>query len=379
MERVGRIDGRLNSLSKAELLELSLESPLLDAIQKLARSQILTREESKFALLEIMGGDATAAQISAFVSLLRVRGETVEEVTGFVEAMRANMVSVSPKRRPLLDTCGTGGSALRVFNVSTTAAFAAASVGIGIAKHGNRAMSGVSGSADVLEALGANLSLDATQLAHGIDAVGIAFLFAPKHHPAMRHVSSVRKEIGFRTIFNLLGPLTNPADAELRVMGVYDPKMLPLAANVLLELGVTRAIVAHGEAGLVEISTIGKTLVSELQNGRTETYELTPKDLGVTGPEPSSNLIAPSPDPQENASFVRQALTGKDDSPASRARRDLTAVNLAASLRVAGKCETWLDAVEMAQEILSSGSGLETLENFVKFGASHSDSSRNAN
>ncbi len=354
-------------------LMMTVETPLITAIHKLSLKQNLASEESCSALLQIMEGEATPAQIAAFATALRIKGETVEETLGCVEAMRSKMLRVSPTSRPLLDTCGTGGSLPRVFNVSTTAAFAAAAAGIGIAKHGNRAMSGVSGSADVLETLGVNLSLSPEQIAECIDTVGVGFLFAPQHHPAMRHAAPIRREIRIRTIFNLLGPLTNPADAELRVMGVYDPALCSLAANVLKKLGVRRALVVYGEAGLVEISTIGSTLVYELREGEIESYTLSPQALGLTGIEPTADLIAPSNDPGINAQYVLQALEGVDDTPASRARRDLVAVNLAASLRVAGECDGWKEAVEMAQAILSDKSGLKSLNDYIAFSGSFSN------
>ncbi len=340
---------------------------ILSAIRKLTLRENLTREEAEATLSSVMEGEATPAQIAAFAVALRMKGETVEEAAGFVQAMRSRMAQVSPKRRPLLDTCGTGGGKLPVFNVSTTAAFAAASAGIGIAKHGNRAMSGICGSADVLEALGVKLTLAPTQIAQCIDEIGIGFLFAPVHHSAMRHVANVRKEIGIRTVFNLLGPLTNPADAELRVMGVYDPEMMLLATGALRKIGVSRAMVLYAEAGLVEISTFGSTLISELREGEIESYALTPSMLGVSGEQPELASIAPSPDPLENARMVRETLAGQDDTPAKRARRDLVAVNLAASLRVAGKTDSWTKATLIAQEILSSGAGVEVLENLIEF------------
>lgn len=217
-----------------------------EALNKLIERQHLTREEAHALLDAVMEGRATPAQIGALLVALRMKGETVEEVTGFALGMRARVVPVRAQRAPLLDTCGTGGSRFRVFNVSTCAAFVAAAAGIPVAKHGNRAMSGVCGSADVLEALGVKIHLTPEQCAACIDTVGIGFLFAQQHHPAMKQVSGPRREIGVRSIFNLLGPLTNPAGAARQVMGVYDAALCPLAAGALRALGSERALVLHG-------------------------------------------------------------------------------------------------------------------------------------
>lgn len=339
----------------------------LDALRKVTSGQSLTREESLAAVTAIMDGLATPAQIGALLTALRMKGETVAEVTGFAQGMRSRVVPVRVHRAPLLDTCGTGGSAFRVFNVSTAAAFVAAAAGIPVAKHGNRAMSGICGSADVLEALGVRVGLTPEECAACVDQIGIGFLFAPSHHPAMKQVSGPRREIGIRTLFNLLGPLLNPAGASRQVMGVYEARLCPLAAGALQELGSDRALILHGEIGLDEISTIGPTHISELREGEVSHYVLSPQDLGLHGPEPEPGDLAPAETPAENAALLREVLSGRADSRAAKARRDLVAVNAAAGLRVFERAETWPDAVALAHAILQSGKALDTLERLARF------------
>lgn len=338
-----------------------------DALRKLVARQHLTREEAATVLHTLMEGRASPAQIGALLIALRMKGETVEEVTGLVQAMRAHVVPVRPHRAPLLDTCGTGGSSFRVFNVSTAAAFVAASAGLAVAKHGNRAMSGVCGSADVLEALGVRVDLTPEQCAACIDTVGIGFLFAQRHHPAMKHVGGPRKEIGVRNIFNLLGPLTNPAGATLQVMGVYAPELCALAIGALRELGSERALVFHAEIGLDEISTIGNTHLYELRDGQITEALLTPHALGLDGPEPHPEHLAPAPTPQANADLLRSALTGRPQDAAAQARRDLVAVNAAAALRVGGRTNSWPEAVQQAKQLIESGAAREVLEQLIAF------------
>jgi anthranilate phosphoribosyltransferase len=338
-----------------------------DFIRKVVSGQHLTREEAAAAVTALMDGMATPAQIGALLVALRMKGETVDEVAGFAQGMRARVVPVRPRRTPLLDTCGTGGSPVRVFNVSTAAAFVVAAAGRAVAKHGNRAMSGVCGSADVLEALGMRVILTPEQCAACIDEVGIGFLFAPSHHPATKQVSGPRREIGVRTIFNLLGPLSNPAGATHQAMGVYDAALCPLAAGALRELGSARAVILHGEIGIGELSTIGPTRVSELRDGQVNDYTLTPRDLGLDGPEPNPHDLAPAPTPEENATLVREVLSGRANDGPARSRRDLVAVNAAASLRVCGLAEPWPDAVRLAQSLIASGKPLAVLERLAQF------------
>ena len=333
-----------------------------DILHKLVDHQDLTRGEAADVMTLLMTGQATPSQVGALLIALRMKGETVEEVSGFAQAMRAHVVPVRTQRKPLLDTCGTGGSRFRVFNVSTACAFVLAAAGVAVAKHGNRAMTGVCGSADVLEALGVRVSLTPEQCARCIEEVGIGFLFAQSHHPSMKHVGPTRREIGVRSVFNLLGPLTNPAGATLQTLGVYDRRLCALAIGALRDLGSERAIVMHGDVGLDEISTLGATHISELRDGSIEDYVLTPHDLGLCRLEPRPLDLAPRETPHANADLLREVLGGAQADRAEQARQDLTAVNAAASLRVCGLAETWLDAVELARTILRSGKALQILD-----------------
>ena len=337
------------------------------ALSKLIERRHLTREEANALLDKLMDGRATPAQIGALLVALRMKGETVEEVTGFALGMRSRVVPVRPQRTPLLDTCGTGGSRFRVFNVSTCAAFVAAAAGIPIAKHGNRAMSGICGSADVLEALGVRINLSPEQCAACIDTVGIGFLFAQQHHPAMKQVSGPRRDIGVRSIFNLLGPLTNPAGATRQVMGVYASELCPLAAGALRELGSERALVVHGEIGLDEISTIGPTRICELRDGDIRDYRLTPEEMGLQGPPPSPEALLPLETPKANADLVREVLSGTAETPDALARRNLVAANAAATLRISGVTDSWPDAVRKASQLLTSGTAYSVLEQLIAF------------
>lgn len=341
-----------------------------NALRKIVAGKHLTRQEAEEVVTLMMDGQTTQAQIGAILIALRMKGETVEEVAGFARGMRARVVSVPARRRPLLDTCGTGGSAFRTFNVSTAAAFVAAAAGVAVAKHGNRAITGVCGSADVLEALGVRVGLAPEACAACIDEVGVGFLFAPAHHPAMKQVNGPRREVGVRTIFNLLGPLTNPAGATHQVMGVYDPDLISLAAGALRDLGSHRAIVLHAQIGLDEISTIGPTRLCELRDGQITESILTPRDLGLEGPEPCPEDLAPAATPEENAALVRETLAGQADSRPALARRDLVAVNAAAALRVCGLAESWPDAVRLARQMIASGEALALLDRLAAFTAS---------
>lgn len=338
-----------------------------EILQKLVQGRSLSESEAVSTATAIMEGHATPAQIGALLVALRMKGETIEEATAFAKAMRARVIPVHCQSKPLLDTCGTGGGAYRVFNVSTTAAFVLAGAGVTVAKHGNRAMSGVCGSADVLEALGVRLQMTPEQSAECIDTVGIGFLFAQQHHPAMKQVALPRREIGVRTLFNLLGPLTNPAGASRQVMGLYDPALCPLAIGTLRALGCERAIVFHAEIGMVEIATQGKTLYAELQNGEITEGVLTPEDFGLIDAPISPEHIAPASTVQENAELLRRILSGARETPADRARRDLVAVNASAALRVGGITTTWREGYTLALEIIDSGKAQNALQRLVEF------------
>ena len=238
-----------------------------DALSGLLDGRDLDRDEARRVMGSIMDGEATPAQIGGFLVALRLKGETAEEIAGCAEAMREHVLAVKPQRGDLVDTAGTGGDGARTFNISTAAALVAAAAGAGVAKHGNRAVSSASGSADVLEALGFSLELEPERIERSIDELGFGFLFAPTHHPAMRHAAPVRRELAARTVFNVLGPLTNPAGARAQVVGVYAPELVPTIADVLLSLGATRAFVVHGAGGVDELSPAGPNLVCEVADG----------------------------------------------------------------------------------------------------------------
>lgn len=329
-------------------------------LTRLVAGESLTTPEAAQVMQTIMAGEATPAQIGAVVTALRMKRETPEEIAGFAQAMRENAVRVCPTRTPLLDTCGTGGDGCDTFNISTAAAFVAAAAGIGIAKHGNRAMSGRCGSADVLSALGVEMSLEPKRVEECIDRVGIGFLFAPNHHPAMRHAAAPRRELGIRTIFNLLGPLTNPSGAAYQVIGVYDEALCPMLAEVLRRLGCQGAMVVHGQDGLDEISTTAPTRISTLKNSEVTTELVAPDTFGL--PVASLDALRGGDSPEENATILRRILEGEPG-----AKRDIVCVNAAASLQVAGVASTWRDGIAMAQEMLDSGRALVVLERLTAF------------
>ncbi|HEY3208013.1 MAG TPA: anthranilate phosphoribosyltransferase, partial [Gaiellaceae bacterium] len=246
----------------------------------------LSRDEAREVMGAIMRGEATPAQIAGLLIALRAKGETADEIAGCAEAMREHVVPVRPRRQDLVDTAGTGGDGAKTINISTAAALVAAAAGAGVAKHGNRAVSSASGSADVLEALGLNLELPADRVARSIDELGFGFLFAPTHHPAMRHAAPVRRELGARTVFNVLGPLTNPAGARAQVVGVYAPELVRTIAKVLAQLGARRAFVVHGAAGIDELSPAGPNLICEVVGGTVQERTIDPLELGVPRCDP---------------------------------------------------------------------------------------------
>src|SRR6476646_10900258 len=258
------------------------------AITRLLEGYDLTRAEARDVMGTIMRGEATQAQIGGFLVALRFKGETAAEIAGCAEAMREHVLAVKPKREDLVDTAGTGGDNARTFNISTAAALVAAAAGAGVAKHGNRAVSSSSGSADVLEALGFNLELPPETIARSIDELGFGFLFAQAHHPAMRHAAPVRRDLATRTVFNVLGPLTNPAGARALVLGVYSPELARTLADALVQLETTRAYVVHGAGGIDELSPCGPNLVCEVEGGSVREYELDPLELGIDRCEPAT-------------------------------------------------------------------------------------------
>ena len=335
-------------------------NPIKAAIAKIMERKHLREDEAEAVMTQIMNGEATPAQIGAYLTALRMKGETTPEITGSARAMRNAAVKVRPATTGLVDTCGTGGDGAGTFNISTTAAFVVVGAGQPVAKHGNRSVSSKTGSADVLEALGVNLDLTPEQVAASIDEVGLGFMFAPRLHPAMRHAIGPRRELGVRTIFNLLGPLTNPAGVEAQVIGVYDGDLTHTVAEVLGSLGSKAAFVVHGYGGLDEMTTSGPTTVSMLQHGQVTTTELHPGDLGFSIAR-AEDLRGG--DAAKNAAITRAILAGEDRSP----RRDVVLLNAAAALVVGGKAKTLPEGIALANESIDRGAALGVLENLVAF------------
>lgn len=331
-------------------------SGLKEFLPKLATGASLSETEARAAFEVIMSGEATAAQIGAFLMALRLRGETVEEISGAAAVMRSKATPVAAPAGAI-DTCGTGGDARGTFNISTGAALVAAAAGVPVAKHGNRAMSSKSGSADVLAALGVNLDADMALVETALREANIGFLMAPRHHAAMRHVGPVRTELGTRTIFNLLGPLSNPAGAKRQVMGVFAAHWLEPLATVLGRLGAEHALVVHGSDGLDELTTTGVTHVAEYKDGRVSTYDVTPEDAGL----PRARLENLSGgDADHNAAVIRAMLDGQ-----AGAYRDIVCLNAAAALMVAGRATNLMDGAKMAAQAIDSGAAKATLAKLV--------------
>jgi anthranilate phosphoribosyltransferase len=333
-------------------------------IEKAIKRQDLSVQEAEEAMSIIMTGQATQAQIGGYLVALRMKGETVDEITGSARAMRAqaNNLTLNLNGTPLLDTAGTGGDGKHTFNISTAAAFVIAGAGYKVAKHGNRAASSRCGSADVLSALGVSLDLSPEDVGACIEQVGIGFLFAPKFHPAMRYAIGPRRELGQRTIFNLLGPLCNPAGATHQLIGVYDADLTEPLAEVLCELGVQAAFVVHGYGGLDELTTGGANRVSHLQNGKVRTYELDPGSLAL---RPTSVDLLQGGEAEQNAVMLRELLEGGDRTP----RRDVVLLNAAAA--IAADSGDFTEALQEAQESLDSGAALSRLEGMLAFSQAH--------
>ena len=333
-----------------------------DALQRLLDGRDLGRDGARSVMAEVMAGEATPAQIAGFLVALRAKGETADEIAGCAEAMRAHVLVVRPERDDLVDTAGTGGDGARTFNISTAAALVAAAAGAGVAKHGNRAVSSASGSADVLEALGFQLELPPERIARSIDELGFGFLFAPAHHPAMRHAASVRRELATRTVFNVLGPLTNPAGARSQVVGVYSPELVRTIADVLASLGARRAFVVHGAHGIDELSPAGPNLVCEVVEGRAVERTIDPLELGVPRCSPAE-LAGGSP--EENAATIRDVFAGADGG-----RRSAILLNAAGAVAAGGLARDLREGLELARETLDSGAAGERLERLVAFSRS---------
>ncbi|HWV88301.1 MAG TPA: anthranilate phosphoribosyltransferase [Capillimicrobium sp.] len=330
---------------------------LTAAIDAVASGRDLTVDETADVLATIMAGEAGEVQISAFLIALRAKGETQDELAGLARAMRELATPVRCERDDLIDTCGTGGGR-RTFNVSTTAALIAAGAGCAVAKHGNRSATSLSGSADVLEALGARIDLDPDAVARCIDEVGFGFLFAPAHHQATRYVVPVRKELAVRTVFNFLGPLTNPAGARRQLIGVSDPDYLERMAGALARLGTERALLVSSEDGLDEMSTSGVTRVVEVEGAELRTSTFAPADAGLATAE--FEQVAGST-PEENAAVTRAVLDGEPGP-----RRDLAVLNAGAAIYVAGRAGSIAEGVARADEAIDSGAARETLTRYVE-------------
>jgi anthranilate phosphoribosyltransferase len=327
-----------------------------EAIAALVDGRSLTEAEAAAVMEEIMSGEATPAQFGAFVTALRLKGETVDEIAGMARVMREKARRVHVEG-VLLDTCGTGGDARGTFNVSTAAAFVAAGAGARVAKHGNRAMTSRCGSADVLEALGARIDLSPEQVKACLEETGVGFMFAPSFHPAMKFAAGPRREIGVRTVFNILGPLTNPAGATCQVLGVADPSLAETMALVLARLGSRRALVVHGRDGLDEMSISGPTLVCELVEGRVRRYEVTPQEVGLALSDAAS---VAGGTPEENAAALREVLAGRPGP-----QRDIVVLNAAAGLVALERAAALAEGVALAADAVDSGAARERLERFV--------------
>lgn len=344
---------------------------ITEALHKIANHrQSLSRDEARMVMSEVLEGKCSDAQIAALLVALHMKGETVEEIVGFAEAIREaalalpvarnSTVDVSgTERDALVDTCGTGGDASGTFNISTATALVVAGTGVRVAKHGNRSVTSKCGSADVMEALGVNINLPPNRVAACLDEIGIAFLFAPALHSAMKFVQPARRELRLRTVFNLLGPLTNPARASAQVIGVYSAELVDKLAEALSMLGLRRAFVVHGSDGLDEITITGTTRVAEVRDGAVRTYELTPEEFGLR--RASMDDISGG-DAAANAAIIREILVGKK-SP----RRDIVALNAAAALVAAGKMDHLSEALPVVADTIDTGAAARKLEALVRF------------
>ncbi len=329
-----------------------------EAIGKIVQGNNLSTDEMVEVMNEIMTGSATPVQIGSFITGLRMKSETVEEITGAVAVMREKATKILV-RRDVVDTCGTGGDGLQTINVSTIAAFVAAGAGARVAKHGNRSVSSRCGSADLLMGLGVNIEAIPEIVERCIEEVGIGFMFAPMFHPAMKYAIDPRREIGIRTIFNLLGPMTNPAGAKFQLLGVYDPSMTEIMANVLKNLGSVRAFVVHGENGLDEISISGRTKITELRNKKISTYMISPENFGLERGN-LKEIIGGSVD--ENVTFALNVLSGKD----MGAKRNIVLFNAAFVLLAAGIADEVTEAIKLSAKSIDSGDAMKKLEGLRK-------------
>lgn len=327
-----------------------------EAIGKIIKNQDLSTDETLDVMKEIMSGKATSAQISSFITALRMKGETVDEIYSCAKVMREAAIRINVPKKSI-DTCGTGGDSSGTFNISTTAAFVVAGAGIPIAKHGNRSVSSKSGSADLLEALDVNIKLNPIEVEKCVRQLGIGFLFAPTFHKAMKYAITPRKEIGIRTVFNILGPLTNPADVKYQILGVYDASLTETLAKVLKKFGVKHALVVNG-SGLDELSTIDKTQISELKNGRVETYQITPEQFGIEKTKVKNILGG---DSKRNAEITLSVLDGIESH-----YTDIVLLNAGAAIYVSDECSSLSEGIELARNSIKNGHAKQKLEMLIQ-------------
>ncbi|MBI4651614.1 anthranilate phosphoribosyltransferase [Candidatus Desantisbacteria bacterium] len=330
-----------------------------ESIKKVVERLDLTREEAHSTMLSIMNGEATPAQIASFITALRMKGETIDEITGCAFAMREKSVHIKVIRKTLVDTCGTGGDGGKTFNISTASALVVAGCELTVAKHGNKAVSSECGSADVLEALGVNIKIEPQKVEQCINTIGIGFMFAPSFHSAMKHAVLPRKEIGIRTVFNILGPLTNPAGASAQVVGVYDGDLTEKLCGVLNNLGVNHAFVVHGEDGLDEISICANTKISELKDSMINTYSFNPEDFGI-----KKVLLSQinGGTPQQNKEIIKSILDGKKGP-----HRNIVVLNAAFALVAGDAAKDIKNGIKLAEESIDSGNAKRKLDEIVKF------------
>ncbi len=333
------------------------------ALQRLVAHGHLSLEEMQQVMRQVMTGECTDAQIGALLMGLRIKGETIDEITGAAQIMRELVTSVKVDTPNLVDTCGTGGADQKLFNVSTASAFVVAAAGAQVAKHGNRAVSSSFGSADVLEAAGVNLSIDSETVARAVESIGVGFMFAPLHHNAMRHALGPRKELGMRTIFNMLGPLTNPANVKRQVIGVFTQELCEPFAHVLKNLGSEHVMVVHSKDGLDEFSLAAPAFVAELKDGEVKTYTVRPEDLGLAN-QGHAGLNAT--DAAGSLSLIKSVFSGVNSEEVARAA-DLIALNAGAAIYVSGVASSFSDGVEMAEDAISTGAAGQKLQAFIDF------------
>ena len=330
-----------------------------EILSKVVDGNNLTKEEAMHAQELILTGQATPAQIACFLTALRIKGETLDELTGLATVLRDKAQTISPKLDHYVDFVGTGGDCTYSFNISTTSAFVVAAAGLPVAKHGNRSISSKSGSGDVLEALGVNISTDPKIVEECVENVGIGFMFAPHFNPAMKYVGPVRSELGIRTVFNTLGPLSNPSRAKAMVVGVYSPKLTEIMAGAMMNLGVERGFVVSGHDNMDEFTLTGSSTVSEIKDGKVTTYEVTPEQFGLSCCKLED---LQGGDGAVNAQITKNILSGKEQGP----KRDIILLNAGAALYIGGKADSIKDGIALAAQTIDSGKGLEVIENLVK-------------